>query len=292
MLGAGRMGSAAAQRLAAAGHMVRLWNRTAAVARTTAEASDGGVQAVERAEQAVAGTDVVLSWLADGDVTRAVLLDTAVLKALPERALVVDLGTSGVAAAQALHGALSARGVQFVDAPVSGSVPAVRAGTLLVMAAGEAAAVRRAEPVLAAFARRVLHVGPAGAGQVMKLAVNLVVHDLNAAVSEALRLAENAGVARQAAYDVLEQSVVGAPFVQYKRAAFLDDRTEVAMSLQLSLKDLRLICEHAVATGEPVPVTERVRDRVADAVAGGWGRKDMADLSRWPAPPASARPSD
>lgn len=241
------------------------------------------MHAVEGAEQAVAGADAVLSFLADGDATRAVLLDTAVLAALPARALVVDLGTSGVPAAQALDGALSGVGAQFVDAPVSGSVPSVRSGTLLVMAAGEPDAVRRAEPVLSSFARRVLYVGPAGAGQVVKLAVNLVVHDFNAAVSEALRLAENSGVAREAAYDVLEQSVVGAPFVQYKRAAFVDEGVEVAMSLQLSLKDLRLICEHAVATGEPVPVTERARDRVAEAVAGGWGPRDMADLSRWPA---------
>ena len=104
--------------------------------------------------------------------------------------------------------------MRFVDAPVSGSVPAVEAGTLLVMAGGEPDAVDAARPVLGAFARKVLHVGPAGAGQTMKLAVNLVVHDLNAAVAEALRLARSAGIAAADAYDVFQESVVAAPYVR------------------------------------------------------------------------------
>ena len=195
MLGTGRMGSAMARRVAGAGHGLTLWNRNPARARALA-ASVPGAAVAATAEEAVRGCDVVLSVLADGEATCAVLLDTAVLAALPRGGVVCDLATSGVAAAGELGAALAAVGVRFVDAPVSGSVPAVDAGTLLVMAGGEAAAIAAAEPVLAAFARRVVRVGDVSAGQAMKLAVNLVVHDLNAALSEALVLAEHAGIGR------------------------------------------------------------------------------------------------
>jgi 3-hydroxyisobutyrate dehydrogenase-like beta-hydroxyacid dehydrogenase len=148
------------------------------------------------------------------------------------------------------------------------------------MASGPAGAIDLAAPVLGSFARKVLRVGDAGAGQAMKLAVNLVVHGLNAAVSESLVLAENAGISRESAYDVLQESVVGAPFVLYKRAAFLDPATAVAMSLDLVLKDLRLITEFGDEVAAPTSVTDAVRDAVQAAVTAGHGGEDMAALSR------------
>jgi 3-hydroxyisobutyrate dehydrogenase-like beta-hydroxyacid dehydrogenase len=275
------MGAAMVRRLVAAGHPVSVWNRSPVpVSALVAELGADRLRAAGSAADAVAGAEVTLTMLADGEVTRAVLLDTRVLAALAPGSVVVDLGTSGVASAQALGLALSAAAVRFIDAPVSGSVPAVAAGTLLVMASGDSDAVESVGPVLSAFARKVMHVGAVGAGQVMKLAVNLVVHDLNAAVSEALRLAENSSIPREDAYSVLQESVVGAPFVQYKRSAFLDPTTPVAMSLALVEKDLRLITEHARAHGEAAPVTEQALASVRRAVQAGMGQRDMADLSR------------
>jgi 3-hydroxyisobutyrate dehydrogenase-like beta-hydroxyacid dehydrogenase len=180
----------------------------------------------------------------------------------------------------ALAAGLNDTGIQFLDAPVSGSVAAVEAGTLLVMAGGTAEAIEAAKLVLEAYARRIAHVGPAGSGQAMKLAVNLVVHDLNAALSEALVLAEKAGIARADAYGVLQDSVVGAPFVVYKRSAFLDPSTPVAMSLELVLKDLQLITEFADLHGSPAQVTRAARDQVATVCEAGNGDQDMAALSR------------
>jgi 3-hydroxyisobutyrate dehydrogenase-like beta-hydroxyacid dehydrogenase len=195
--------------------------------------------------------------------------------------VVCDLATSGVAAARQLGAVLAEAGVPFVDAPVSGSVPAVEAGTLLVMAGGDPAAIAVAEPVLAAFASRVVRVGDVAAGQAMKLAVNLVVHDLNAALSEALILAEHAGITRETAYDVLADSVVAAPYVRYKRAAFLDPATPVAMSLDLVRKDLRLIAELAADVGVAIAVTTAAEVVVDAACEAGHGSEDMAALSRF-----------
>jgi 3-hydroxyisobutyrate dehydrogenase-like beta-hydroxyacid dehydrogenase len=278
------MGAAIASKVAAGGHEVVVWNRTRARAEAVAR-SGRGIVVAEEAAEAVRGAGVVLSMLAHGTATCEVLLARDVLDCLDDDddAVVVDLATSGVDAARRLAEGLSQRGVAFVDAPVSGSIPAVNGGTLLVMAGGDPAAIDRASIVLDSFAGRVIRVGDPGSGQVMKLAVNLVLHDLNAAIAEALRLAEGADISRDAAYTVLQESVVGAPYVQYKRAAFLDPSTAVAMSLKLVEKDLLLITDQARRTGEPAHVTEEVLRTVHAAVLAGMGEHDMADLSRVPA---------
>jgi 3-hydroxyisobutyrate dehydrogenase-like beta-hydroxyacid dehydrogenase len=271
-----------ARRVAGAGHTVRVWNRTAATAAALAAAdADGRTRAEASAADAVRDADVVLVMLANGEATCALLLDTSVLAALGATTVVVDLGTSGVDAAAQLTAGFTAAGKRYVDAPVSGSVAAVDGGTLLVMASGDEADVDAARDVLGAFSRTVLHLGAAGTGQAMKLAVNLVVHDLNSALSESLALAESAGIPMDRAYDVLAQSVVGAPFVQYKRAAFLDDSTPVAMSLDLVAKDLRLIVGLARTNGVPTASTDAVLGQVDAAVAGGLGSDDMAGLVRF-----------
>jgi 3-hydroxyisobutyrate dehydrogenase len=282
VLGTGRMGAAMARRVAGAGHRLTVWNRSPAAAQAVADALPGAaVQVAGSAADAVRGRDVVLAMLADGAVTCAVLLDIEVSGAFSPDAVVCDLATSGVAAAHTLATGLAMRGLRVVDAPVSGSVPAVEAGSLLVMAGGDAEAISLATPVLSAFARRVVRVGDAGAGQAMKLAVNLVVHDLNAALSEALVLAEKAGITREAAYDVLADSVVAAPYVAYKRAAFLDPETPVAMSLDLARKDLRLVGELAAAVAVRTAVTEAAAALVDAACMAGHGAQDMAALSRF-----------
>jgi 3-hydroxyisobutyrate dehydrogenase len=282
VLGTGRMGTAMALRVTAAGHDTVVWNRTSASAQAVAAAASRPVQVAASAADAVRGSDVVLSVLADGPTTCAVLLDAAVLAALAPEAVVCDLATSGVAASRELESGITGAGARFVDTPVSGSVPVVEQGAVLVMAGGEEAALEAAKPVLGAFARTVVRLGPVGAGQAMKLAVNLIVHDLNAAVSEALVLAEAAGITREKAYDVLCDSVVAAPFVLYKRQAFLDPATDVAMSLGLSGKDLSLIVDLATSNGLDVPVTQATRRVVEAACARGWADRDMSALSRIP----------
>ncbi len=279
VLGAGRMGGAIARKVAGAGHDVTLWNRTRARAESVAQGCEG-LGVAHTAAEAVDGAAVVLSMMATGSATCEVLLAEEVLRAYAVGVVVVDLGTSGIDAAHLLADGLSGQDVAFVDAPVSGSVPAVDGGTLLVMAGGTQESIARVEPVLGAIARRVIRVGDPGAGQVMKLAVNLVLHDLNAAVAESLRLAEGAGLTREDAYTVLQESVVGAPYVQYKRAAFLDTSTPVAMTLTLVAKDLQLITDQARRTGAPAVVTEQVLHAVQLAVESGFGDRDMADLSR------------
>ncbi len=280
LLGTGRMGAAMASRLVGSGHQLVLWNRTTDKAVELAGQLGPMAQVASDPATAVAECGVALSVFADGIATCAVLLDAIPAKSWLRGAVVCDLGTSGLDAALALSGGLRAAGVGFVDAPVSGSVPTVLAGQILVMASGDEHDVAALRPVLTTFARKVIYVGSAGSGQIMKLSVNLVVHGLNAVVSEALQLAENAGITRKDAYDVLQESVVAAPFVKYKRAAFLDKHEPVAMSLNLVHKDLALITALAAKVGSPAPVTASVARAVGDALDDGLGASDMAALSR------------
>lgn len=276
VVGAGRMGSAMARRLAGAGHAVTVWNRTPASA--DALAVEGSIVASASASDAVVGADVVIASLATGQATIDVLLDPALLAALPPRAVVCDMGTSGVSAARTLGDALGRR--RFLDCPVSGSVPSVEAGQLLVMAGGDEQSIREVTPVLDAFAQRVIHVGGIGAGQSMKLCVNLIVHSLNSAVAEGLALAERSGIDPAQAYDVFEGSSIAAPYVHYKRRAFLDDTAPVAMSLALVRKDIGLIAAAAATAGLRTPVLDGVQSEVDEACEAGLGATDMAQLVR------------
>jgi 3-hydroxyisobutyrate dehydrogenase len=279
-LGAGRMGSAIVRRLAATGHDVVVWNRTAEAAETLA-AESASVNAATSPAAAVDGADVVLSMLATGDITCAVALDSTFLAALPDGAVLVDMGTSGLEAAHRLTQGFGIAGKRYLDAPVSGSVPAVQAGSLLIMASGPSGDLDEVRPVLSALAAHVLHLGPSGNGQAMKLAVNLVVHGLNSAVSESLALAERLGIPTDTAYDVLERSVVGAPFVTYKRSAFLDPTAPVAMSLALVAKDLELITAAGTGAGLSLAAAQAVHAQVTAACAVGLGSADMAALRQF-----------
>jgi 3-hydroxyisobutyrate dehydrogenase-like beta-hydroxyacid dehydrogenase len=281
VLGTGRMGAAMARRLVAAEHDVVVWNRTRESAEALARADPDRLRVADSAVSAVREVDFVLCALANGDATRATVLHPDLVTALRPGARVCDMGTSGVEAALSLAAGLGGRDRAFVDAPVSGSVSTVAAGQVLVMAGGRETDIEAVSPVLQSFAKSVVRVGTAGAGQAMKLAVNLVVHDLNAALSEAMVLATRAGIDPTAAYDVFANSVVAAPYVLYKRDAFLTTGAPVAMSLELVDKDLRLINALADSLGVRASATRAVADEVAASCRAGFGSQDMASLARF-----------
>lgn len=170
----------------------------------------------------------------------------------------------------------------MLDCPVSGSVSLVEAGSLTIMAGGDSSLLEAADVALGPLSAKVFHVGPRGAGAAMKLAVNGLVHAINIALSEALVLAERAGVPRDAAYDVFAAGAGGAPFVTYKRAAFLDpDATPVAFSLDLVAKDLDLITGLGRRSGVAMAQAEVGRELVEQIIAAGFGPKDMSAVAEY-----------
>jgi 3-hydroxyisobutyrate dehydrogenase-like beta-hydroxyacid dehydrogenase len=278
VLGTGRMGGAMVGTLRRAGLDVVAWNRDRGKGDEVARTS--GAEIAESASEAAAAADVAITSLADDAAVEAVYADA--LEGFHPGQVVLEMSTIAPQTVLGVAPSVRARGATLLDAPVSGSVPVVERGELLIMVGGDADALDRARPVLEALSSRIIHVGQLGTGATMKLAVNALVHGLNAALSESLVLAERAGVDRTAAYEVFASGAAAAPFVLYKRAAFeRPDETPVAFRLDLVGKDLDLILELARAVGAPMPQAETNREQVRAALATGLADRDISALAEY-----------
>ena len=279
VVGAGRMGSAMAGRIAAAGHDVVVFNRT----RSRAEEAAGrtGARVADSARVAAESAEVCLVSLADDAAVMATYLDdNGLIAGLRPGAIVCDASTVAPATVGGLAPLVAQQGATLLDTPVSGSVSVVESGTLTVMVGGDQSALDRARPVLETFAKSIFHLGDVGAGATMKLVVNSLVHSLNVAVSEALVLAEKAGLDRETVYDIFEAGAAGAPYVKYKREAFLNPgEVSVAFSLELVAKDQELIHDLAERTATRMDQGEASRQLVAEAVQAGMGERDISEVA-------------
>jgi len=278
VLGTGRMGGAMVRTLRRAGFEVLAWNRERAkchdVARTT------GAEVADTPGEAVAGAEVAITSLADDAAVEAVYADAA--GGFHPGQVVLEMSTIAPETVRRVAPSVRAGGAALLDAPVSGSVPVVERGELLIMVGGDADALDRARPVLEALSTKIIHVGELGAGATVKLAVNALVHGLGVALAESLVLAERAGVDRTAAYEVFASGAAAAPFVLYKRPAFeKPDETPVAFSLDLVAKDLDLILALAERVGAPMPQAVSNREEIRSTLAAGLGARDMSALAEY-----------
>jgi 3-hydroxyisobutyrate dehydrogenase/2-hydroxy-3-oxopropionate reductase len=268
-----------ARRIHGSGVEVILWNRD----RSKAEAisQEIGASVADTAAQAAAISDFVLSSLADDEAVQDVYLAAnGVVEGIGGGTIAIDTSTVDPVTILRVGEAVDQTGAGFIDCPVSGSVSTVEAGELTVMAGGDEVVVKEAEPLLASIASRVIHVGPRGAGAACKLAVNGLVHGLNIALSEALVLAEKAGVERGTAYEVFVSGAGGAPFVKYKLQAYENpETTPVAFSLDLVAKDLELITGLANRIGVPMNQARVGLEIVRRALAAGMGPRDLSAIA-------------
>ncbi|HSJ70097.1 MAG TPA: NAD(P)-dependent oxidoreductase [Acidimicrobiia bacterium] len=279
VIGIGRMGGAMAATLARAGFSTILWNRNRSKADAVGAAIGAPVAAT--AAEAASRADVVLTSLADD----AAVLDTylapdGIVAGVTPGTVVLETSTIDPETVQRVGAAIDAAGGAHLDCPVSGSVSTVEAGALTIMVGGATEVLERARPVLDALASNVIHVGDRGAGAATKLAVNGLVHGLNVALSEAVVLAERAGVDRTKAYEVFATGAGGAPFVQYKRDAYEHpDEAVVAFSLDLVAKDLELITGLGERVGAPMRQAAAGLDIVNSAIGAGFGDRDLSAIA-------------
>jgi 3-hydroxyisobutyrate dehydrogenase/2-hydroxy-3-oxopropionate reductase len=279
VVGLGRMGSAMTRRFHEAGYELVLWNRDRSKAE--AVAADTSARVADSPAGAAADAGVVVSSLADDDALRDVYLgDEGVVAGIHSGSIAVDTSTVDPEASVEVGKAVDAKGARFADCPVSGSVSSVEAGTLTIMAGGDPDVIAEVEPLLAAIAKEVIRVGDVGAGAACKLAVNGLVHGLNVALSEALVLAEKAGVSREKAYDVFAGGAGGAPFVHYKREAYEHpENADVAFTLDLVAKDLELITRLGEKVGVPMNQANTGLEIVKKAIAAGMGGHDLSAVA-------------
>lgn len=197
-LGLGNMGGPMSANLVSAGHTVRGFDPVPAA---VAAAAGNGVTTFDSAAEAVAGADVVITMLPNGDLVKRCYAD--VLPAAKAGALFIDSSTISVNDAREVHALAQSHGVSQLDAPVSGGVKGAVAGTLAFMVGGDDAALERARPVLEPMAGKVIHCGAAGAGQAAKVCNNMVLAVQQIAVGEAFVLAEKLGLSAQSLFDVI-----------------------------------------------------------------------------------------
>lgn len=277
-LGIGRMGLPMAGNVLRAGHELTVFNRTAS--RCDPLRDDGATVATSAAE-AVRGAEVLVTMLADpAAVESQVLGDEGVLSAAPDGLVWLEMSTIGPTAAREFAARAAAAGTRMLDAPVSGSVVVAEAAALVSMVGGDGEALERARPVLEAMTRAHFHLGGAGAGAAMKLAVNVMIASQTVAISEALVLAEAAGIERADAYEVIAAGALASPFVDYKKAAFLDpDGTPAAFALDLMRKDLKLALEQGEAAGLPLLGAGAAAEAVTLAAGLEGGDEDLVRVA-------------
>lgn len=273
------MGAAMTGTLGRAGFRLTVWNRSRLRADDVAAATGATVAPTPAA--AASDADLTLTSLADDAAVEEVYLGPdGIAAGIRPGAIALDTSTIDPETVHRVANAVEAADAGFLDAPVSGSVSTVEKGGLTIMVGGETDLIAKARPVLDALATKVIHIGPTGSGAAAKLAVNSLVHGLNIALAEALVLAERAGVDRATAYEVFASGAAGAPFVQYKRAAFENpDATPVAFSLDLVAKDLELITALGRRVGAPQAQAEVGLELVKEAIAAGMGEADLSALA-------------
>lgn len=273
------MGGAMAATIHRAGHDLVLWNRDRS--KPDRIASELGCAVADTAAQATSKAEVVVTSLADDEALRAVYLgDDGVVAGAGPGKVIVDTSTVDPETIVEVGAAIDGTGAGFVDCPVSGSVSTVEAGALTIMAGGDPDMIDKARPVLEALSSVIVPTGKRGSGAATKLAVNALVHGLNVALSEALVLAEKAGVDRSVAYQVFASGAGGAPFVHYKREAYQNPESAVvAFSLDLVQKDLELITGLAKRVGAPMAQANTGLDIVRRAIEAGFADRDLSSLA-------------
>ena len=279
VVGTGRMGSAMARAIARGGATLVVHNRSRERAEALATQVEARVAATPA--EASAAADISITMLADGEAVSAMWGGPDGLVAGARRgSVLVDMSTVPPDTLGPFAAPARDRGIGVVDAPVSGSIALAEAGQLTIMAGGSAEDLERARPALDLVAKQITHAGPLGSGASLKLAVNAVIFALNNGVSEALVLAERAGIDRALAYEVFATSAVGAPYLGYKREAFVDpDSSPVAFSLDLAAKDLRLITELADRLGVSVAQARANRALIGDASASLGPDRDFSAVA-------------
>lgn len=276
--GLGRMGVRMAANLAAAGLNVSVWNRTAGTAQAFAAAHNvfSAVTPKDLAER----SDVVITMLADDAAAETVYLGPdGLLEASGGSRVLAEMGTISVPMAERLALLAREKGRRFVDAPVSGATQAAADAKLLIMAGAEATDVPDLARLFEVLGRKTVWLGKSGAGAAMKLGVNMLIHGLNQTLSEALTLTTAAGIPKEKAYEVVENSAAAAPVLAYRKGLYLDETAhDVSFTVALARKDIGLALELASTCGVIMPQAELNHAVLKAAGSAGYDDRDMASI--------------
>jgi 3-hydroxyisobutyrate dehydrogenase-like beta-hydroxyacid dehydrogenase len=272
-IGLGAMGSLMADNLLQAGHSLQVWNRTAARCTPLVER---GAKACDNPAQAAQGADFVVSMVADDAATAEVMLGTGgVLETFRGQAI-IDCSTNSPAMARRVAQAALAHHTAYLDAPVSGSLAQARGRELVFMVGGAAQAVTAAMPLFEAMGRMVRHMGDAGSGATVKLINNMMSGTVNAAIAEAVSVAEAAGLDVMQAGELLAEGAAGCRLMKTKIPKIAARDFSPQFQLGLMDKDLRYFLDMARELDRPVPLASAARHQMQSARLAGLGTQDVS----------------
>lgn len=279
VIGLGTMGAPMAANLIKGGCEVVVHNRTRS--REEALALQGAARAGSPRE-AAAQADVVLTCVSDTPDAEAVLLDarSGVIAGVRAGALVIDCSSVAPAAARRFAAEFAQRGVGFVDAPVSGGSEGAQKATLAVMCGGSEEDFVRAKPVLEKIGRSIVHVGPAGCGQIAKAVNQVVIAGTYQALAEGLCLAKKAGADPARVVAAIENGAAQSWVMANRSRNMREDRYPLGFRVRLHRKDLAIALETARAAELPLPLASYVAAVEDGLIANGFGDEDMSALAR------------
>ena len=275
-VGLGAMGAPMARNLARSGQLAAVWNRSPEKSR--ALSAELGVPArATLSEFATLCDAVVLCVSADADVLACV---DALALSLPRGALVIDCSTVSATTAREAASRLGAYGIGFLDCPVSGGTEGARDGTLAIMCGGNEGDFARAKPVLEALGKRIVLMGPVGAGQATKAVNQIAVAGIAQAVTEALAFAAAEGLPLDKVIEVVGSGAAGCWFLNRRGPTMVRDQYPLGFKVALHHKDLGIVQAMAAVHGAKLPVVEMTRLHYARLIEAGHGDEDISSLFR------------
>ena len=268
------MGYRMARNLLRAGHEVALWSHNAAKARELAGAGKG--RACATPKEVAENADVMFLCVGDTNMSREVILgQDGIIEGARAGSVVADASTVSPSESRKIGAALAAKGIEFLDAPCTGSTPGAEGGTLTFMIGGKREVFENIRPYLEAMGKRFYYCGGPGMGLHAKLSQNLILSNLLQGFNEGMVLAAKAGVDPELMLDILDNSAARSGLVSAKAPLVLRRSFDAAFSVKWMHKDIGLMLDSANELGVPVPLTALTRQMFQAAIAQGHGEEDI-----------------
>ena len=277
-IGLGAMGRPMALHLLAAGHELSVYARRAEAAQPLVAA---GAKASATPAAVAAASEVVFTIVTTGaDVEEVALGEDGILHGAKPGTVLVDMGTIPPGTARRIAAKLAERGIEAIDAPVSGGEVGARNATLAIMAGGKAEVLARVRPLLELLGKTIVHIGPNGAGQVAKACNQMIMVSCIEAVAEAMLLAERSGVDPARVKQALSGGSAASRVLEVFGAKMAARDFQAGVEARLHHKDFGILMNEAHALGVPLPIAAQVWQQLNALMAQGWGREDTSSLLR------------
>jgi 3-hydroxyisobutyrate dehydrogenase len=275
-LGLGVMGGPMAGWLSKKGYVVTVWNRTGSKAQDWAAAYNG--RAANSLSEAVSDGEIVIACV--GDDPDALEVGSAAIASMPHGGLYIDHTTTSADVAMALSKQAHARGIDWLDAPVSGGQAGAVNGVLTAMCGGAVTAFERAQPILAAYCANSVRIGEAGSGQSAKMVNQIAIAGVVQGLAEAVAFAKAAGLDTDAVLNAISKGAAGSWQMNNRWTTMVEGKFDFGFAVDWMRKDLRIVLEAARANGTKLEMTQLIDRYYSEIQAQGGGRLDTSSLAK------------